>query len=54
MAWYISLIYVARQLIDFRAGMHAGGSAALMQPVVTGLSHEEIVDLATYVASLDP
>jgi cytochrome c553 len=44
----------ARQLYDFESGTRDGKNAATMKPVVTGLSDEDILDLAAYIASLQP
>jgi len=37
-----------------RQGTRRGASAALMQPVVTNLSVEDMINIAAYVASLPP
>lgn len=44
--------YLARQLHDFKTGARNGSMAVLMQPVVAGLSADDILALAAYVASL--
>lgn len=49
-----SPIYIARQLWDIQSGVRAGMSAALMLAVVTNLSDEDVLNLAAYVASLEP
>jgi len=46
--------YAVRQLYDMRQGTRRGASAALMQPVVTNLSVEDMINIAAYVASLPP
>jgi cytochrome c553 len=46
--------HVFRQLYGFQSGSRHGGTAVLMQPVVAGLTERDLVDLAAYVASLDP
>jgi cytochrome c553 len=49
-----SPVYIARQLSDVRSGVRAGLSAALMLAVVASLSDDDILNLAAYVASLEP
>lgn len=44
----------ARQLFDFRSGTRDGRNAAVMKPVVAGLSDADIVDVSAYLASLKP
>ncbi len=46
--------YMVRQLVDFQHRMRNGPSAALMHGVVDNLTEEDIVNLVSYVASLDP
>ncbi|MDB5620225.1 c-type cytochrome [Tardiphaga sp.] len=46
--------YLARQLYDFQHGARTSDLSALMKPMVEGLSQDDIVSLAAYVASLDP
>ena len=46
--------YIMRQLYDFRHGARNGQWAALMKPVVAGLSEEDMVAIAAYSASLAP
>jgi cytochrome c553 len=43
-----------RQLYAFQIGTRKGAQAALMNPIVTGLSHKQMIDLAAYVGSLEP
>ena len=43
-----------RQLYDFKSGTRDGKNAVLMKPVVAKLTDEDIVNLAAYVASLQP
>jgi cytochrome c553 len=45
---------VFRQLYDFRSRLRNGPQAALMQPVVEGLSMSDMIALAAYAASLEP
>jgi cytochrome c553 len=45
---------MARQLYDFKSGMRNGKNAVAMKPVVARLTDVDIVDLAAYLASLDP
>lgn len=46
--------YVVRQLYDFQQGTRAGIGSALMTPSVEGLSGEDMISLAAYLASLTP
>jgi cytochrome c553 len=46
--------YVARQLYDYQRGTRRGIMASQMAPVVAGLSPDDILDLAAYLASLEP
>lgn len=46
--------YLVRQLYDVQQHARAGGAAALMAPVVEKLSHDDMIALAAYVASLQP
>jgi len=46
--------YIVRQLYDMRHGVRNGSWAALMNPVVSGLTEEDMVALAAYAASLAP
>jgi len=45
---------MARQLYDFKSGTRDGKNAVAMKPVVARLSDADIVNLAAYLASLDP
>jgi cytochrome c553 len=45
---------IARQLYLFQTGERAGAWAPLMKPVVDKLNAEDIVNIAAYVASLEP
>lgn len=47
-------LYVARQLFDMRYGSSAGKAAALMTAVVTNLSDDDIIAIASYLGSLPP
>jgi len=49
-----SPIYNIRQLNDFKTGDRAGTMAALMKPAVANLTTEDMVDIVTYIATLDP
>lgn len=44
----------ARELYDFKSGTRDGKNAIAMKPVVMKLTDEDIVNLAAYVASLEP
>src|SRR5206468_2940561 len=46
--------YIVRQLYDFKHGVRAGISSALMKPTVEKLTIEDMVSLAAYAASLAP
>jgi cytochrome c553 len=46
--------YLVRQLYDVQQHARAGSGAALMAPVVEKLSHDDMIALAAYVASLQP
>jgi cytochrome c553 len=46
--------YLVRQLYDFQQHARAGSVGALMAPVVEKLSHDDMISLAAYVASLKP
>jgi cytochrome c553 len=43
-----------RQLWSFKSGMRNGAGAALMKPVVAGLSQKDMIDLAAYAGTLTP
>lgn len=49
-----SPIYLARQLMDFQRGVRNGVYAALMADAVAHLSESDVIDIAAYVASLEP
>jgi cytochrome c553 len=46
--------YIARQLADMKVGKRRGALTPLMAPVVSGLSADDILNLAAYLASLEP
>jgi cytochrome c553 len=46
--------YLVRQLYDFQQHARAGSAGALMLPVVENLSHDDMISLAAYVASIQP
>ena len=46
--------YLVRQLHDMRRGLRGGGWSVLMQPVVAGLSDDDIIDIVAYAASRTP
>jgi cytochrome c553 len=46
--------YVARQLVDMKEGKRRGAWTPLMAPVVAELSADDILNLAAYLASLEP
>lgn len=43
--------YLVRQLYDFKTGARAGSLAALMKPVASRLSTQQMTDIAAYLAS---
>jgi cytochrome c553 len=47
-------LYIARQLFDLQHGSSAGKAAALMKPVVAGLSEDDIIAISSYLGSLRP
>lgn len=49
-----SPIYTVRQLMDIRHGSRQGAGAALMTGVVARLAEGDMLDLAAYLASLEP
>ena len=49
-----SPIYLARQLYDFKHGARTGKEAALMIPVVVGLTQDDMLNLAAYISSRQP
>lgn len=46
--------YLFRQLFDMKQGLRHGPWAALMKPVVTPLTEEDMVSIAAYAASRNP
>jgi cytochrome c553 len=46
--------YIVRQMYDFQQQARIGSAGALMVPVVEKLSHDDMIALAAYVASLQP
>jgi cytochrome c553 len=46
--------YVARQLADMKVGKRNGAWTPLMAPVVASLGSDDILNLAAYLASLEP
>ena len=49
-----SAIYIVRQLYDFQSGVRIDASAALMKAVAAPLSHQDMIDIAAYIASREP
>jgi len=47
-------LYVARQLFAMQYGSSAGKAAALMKAVVTNLSEDDIIAIASYLGSMPP
>jgi cytochrome c553 len=46
--------YIARQLADMKEGKRRGAWTPLMQPVVAGMTADDILALSAYLASLQP
>jgi cytochrome c553 len=46
--------YLVRQMYDFQQHARQGSLGALMAPVVEKLTHDDMISLAAYVASLSP
>ncbi|MGZ5631179.1 MAG: c-type cytochrome [Burkholderiales bacterium] len=46
--------YIVRQLYDYKHGARAGAISGLMKPAVDRLSEDDMISLASYVASLTP
>jgi cytochrome c553 len=44
--------YLARQLYDFQQGTRNGAAAPLMRPVVANLTHDDMVAITAYLASI--
>ncbi len=49
-----SPIYLARQMFDIQHGARGGANVALMQSVVVNLSHDDVLNLSAYLASIEP
>jgi len=47
-------VYVVRQLYDMQHGTRVGAAVALMQPVISNLTIDDMINIAAYTASLDP
>ena len=45
---------ITRQLYDFKAGTRNGEGAAMMKPQVANMTDDMRIDIAAYLASLDP
>lgn len=50
----ISPLYAMRNLWSFKTGDRAGSQSVLMEASVANLTEEDIVDIAAYLATLDP
>lgn len=46
--------YLVSSLQAYKNGQREGGQSALMYPMVSGLSEQDILDLAAYYASMPP
>jgi cytochrome c553 len=46
--------YIVRQLYDLQQGSRAGDASAPMKPIVEKLSHQDMISLGAYIASLKP
>ena len=49
-----SAIYAARQIYNFQVGDRAGPQSALMQPVVSKMTEDDIIAVTAYLATLKP
>ena len=49
-----SAIYAARQIYNLQVGDRAGPQAALMQPVVSKMTEDDIIAVTAYLATLEP
>jgi cytochrome c553 len=49
-----SPIYLARQMFDIKHGARGGANVALMQGVVANLTHDDVLNISAYLASLAP
>ncbi len=46
--------YIVRQLTDFKRGARHGANAGMMRPEVARMSQDDMLNIAAYLASLDP
>jgi cytochrome c553 len=46
--------YIGRQLWDMKLGARNGTMAHLMKPAVEKLTQDDVIDIAAYVASVQP
>ena len=46
--------YIVRQLYDFQQHTREGSNGVLMAPIVEKLTHDDMIALAAYIASLSP
>jgi cytochrome c553 len=46
--------YIVRQLTDFQRGTRHGANAGMMRPEVAKMSQDDMLNIAAYLASLDP
>jgi cytochrome c553 len=49
-----SPVYIARQLYSFKNGVRKGDYADIMKSIADGLNDDDIIAVASYVASLNP
>jgi cytochrome c553 len=49
-----SPLYTVRQLYSYKNGSRNGPNAELMQPFVATLSNDQMLEMAAYIATLDP
>jgi cytochrome c553 len=49
-----SPVYIARQVYSFKNGVRKGPMADIMKGIVDKLSDDDVIGVASYVASLDP
>jgi len=46
--------YVVRQLYDMKSGARAGAASAIMRPIAEKLSTDDMIAVASYLATLGP
>ena len=46
--------YIVRQLYDMKSGARAGAGSAIMRPIAEKLSTDDMIAVASYLATLEP